>query len=117
MSEPIDYAPIRTRVVRAVETLGSPTTLEVAERAMTPTTEARQHLNDLAKEGTVYRFGRRWALATTEMVEPTTVPVSEDQGFVEDYSTRPAGWEMLAWLVVLVLGTWLCSVLFPGGGR
>ena len=62
---------IRKRVLNAVRKLGEPTTLEVAEQALTPTAEARKHLLELQRAGELQRYGRRWRMTPAEAVKYT----------------------------------------------
>lgn len=105
----VTYTPIRTRILRAVIALGKPTTLEVAERAMTPTAETLNHLNALASQGEVERRGRRWAARTTEMLTSPAVPVSDEDSFLDDEQQDSPGCWLTVVVMALALGLWMGS--------
>ena len=71
-----------TRVLAAVQRLGSPTSLEVAEACRYSTTEARAILRDLAERGQIQKQGRRWtvpsvALSVDTDLDPLDIPESD----------------------------------------
>jgi hypothetical protein len=63
-----------TRVLAAIQKLGSPTTLEVAYECSLTTNQARTILNELEERGEIEGRGRRWAVPSVRLREPGHAP-------------------------------------------
>lgn len=85
-----------SRVLQAIQVLGTPTTMDVAMRCQMSTSETRKHLKQLADEGRIVADGRRWTVPSSRLY---TVSARDLPGQVE--TTEP--------------GSGCCAVFFVGG--
>jgi len=94
-----------SRVLAAVQRLGAPTSIEVAEACQYTTTEARGLLRDLADRGQILQDGRRWTVPSAAL----TRDLLEGEVEVEEPGI---GCGLLACILILVLAAGLIGLTF-----
>jgi hypothetical protein len=63
-----------SRVLSAVQRMGAPTSIEVAEACQIATTEARGILRGLEQQGVIQADGRRWSVPSAALAKGRVVP-------------------------------------------
>jgi hypothetical protein len=97
-----------SRVLAAVQRLGTPTSIEVAEACQCTTTEARGHLRDLAEQGRIRSEGRGW---TVPSVALDTISPDLDWPDEQMVEVGP-GCALMACVLILIVALGIVGIVF-----